>query len=80
MLQGRLGLSHDARGHSPQRAQVYIFMVSMSRLYLGVHSQTDVVGGWCLGAACLAASLVIAGPLERAVLRSWLCACVPLFC
>jgi membrane-associated phospholipid phosphatase len=36
-------------------ALVVIALISFSRLYLGVHFPTDVLGGWIIGAALLAA-------------------------
>lgn len=44
-----------------------IFLISLSRVYLGVHFVTDVVGGWIIGAAFLLAMLRI-----MPVVETWL--------
>jgi undecaprenyl-diphosphatase len=46
-------------------AVVIVAVVGVSRLYLGVHWPTDVVAGWCIGAAWV----VVGAAVARAVTR-----------
>jgi membrane-associated phospholipid phosphatase len=50
-------------------AVLLIGMISLSRLYLGVHFPLDLVGGWVLGAALLLASLRLGPGIETWIVR-----------
>ena len=41
------------------------FLIGLTRIYLGVHWTTDVIGGWSLGAAWAMACWLVAYAIER---------------
>jgi undecaprenyl-diphosphatase len=43
----------------------YVFWVSLSRVYLGVHVPTDILGGWAVGTLILAVYTYARPPLEK---------------
>lgn len=50
-------------------ATALIFLISLSRLYLGVHYPTDVIGGWIVGGLLLWAFLALEEPLVERLRR-----------
>jgi membrane-associated phospholipid phosphatase len=48
-------------------AIVLVFLISVSRMYLGVHFPQDIVVGWLIGAAVLGAFLALWNPVGRSI-------------
>jgi len=53
------------RGYIIGAAILITLLVGASRVYLGVHWPTDVLAGWCLGAAWAILCWVVAAWLTR---------------
>jgi undecaprenyl-diphosphatase len=47
---------------------VLVLLIGVSRVYLGVHWPSDVLGGWAVGAAWLAAWAIVASRMEGTAL------------
>jgi membrane-associated phospholipid phosphatase len=64
---GRIGRSGSRMWVACAAAATAIFagLIGVSRVYLGVHWLSDVIGGWCLGGAWLAAYVGVLLPVAR---------------
>jgi len=49
------------RIHAIIMGVVYVLIIGLTRLYLGVHYPTDVIGGWLIGAAWIAVVFAVLG-------------------
>lgn len=57
--------SGRAQSLPPVAAAVLVALIGFSRIYLGVHYLTDVIGGMLLGGACLALAIAALHHLDR---------------
>ncbi|MFJ3670652.1 phosphatase PAP2 family protein [Streptomyces sp. NPDC090106] len=62
-------LHHHAPGHPLRRAALAVAVVSvlgvgLTRVWLGVHWTTDVLGGWLLGALTVALAVLVRGRMR----------------
>ena len=60
MLLARVVKNRNARLFIVAGAILLVMLIGLSRVYLGVHYPTDVIAGWCVGAAWAGASFLIA--------------------
>lgn len=54
-----------SRGWAWAGAISLMFLIGLSRIYLGVHFPTDVLGGWTIGLLLLVSSIALATRIER---------------
>lgn len=64
-LLARLAPTRALRIFSIGAAVFLTFIIGMSRLYMGVHYPSDVLAGWCLGAAWALLCSAIAAMMQR---------------
>ena len=64
-LLARIEPDRRVRSFFPLVAVVLTVLVGVSRVYIGVHWPTDVLGGWLLGAAWAMACWLVASWLQR---------------
>lgn len=64
-LLARVQKGHRAKIYFLAVAVVLTLLIGVSRLYLGVHWPTDVLAGWCIGAAWALTCWLIAYWLQR---------------
>jgi membrane-associated PAP2 superfamily phosphatase len=57
------------RGAVAVAAAVFVFLVGVSRVYLGFHYPSDVAGGWCLSIAWVTVLTAVVRPRLPAVIR-----------
>ncbi len=58
--------SRQLRSYLVASAVVLAGLVGFTRVYIGVHYPTDVLGGWCLGAAVAIACSLLVDTFQRA--------------